>query len=95
MAKVKARTTTSRKTKTSVPGGGRKNPPKGYPKSASQYADPEDKAYPLDTAAHVRNAAARFAQNKDRYSFVKRMEIARNIAKAEKRMSIGKNKPKP
>jgi len=82
------------KSKSKTPGGGRKNPPKGYPARASQYADPEDKAYPIDTAAHVRNAAARFAQNKSRYSFAKRMEIARNIAKAEKRLGIGQSKKK-
>lgn len=67
---------------------------KGYPASASQYADPEDRAYPLDTPAHVRNAASRFAQNKSRYSPAKRAEISRRIAAAEKRHGIGKSAKK-
>jgi len=78
--------TPGRKTKTGKP-----VKRKGYPSKPSQYADPQDKAYPLDTAARVRNAASRFAQNKQRYSPSKRAEIARRIKAAEKRMGIGKS----
>lgn len=69
------------------PGGGRK---KGYPTAKSEYGDPQDNAYPLDTEAHVRDAKSRFEEYKSRYSKKKREEILRNIDEAEKRMKIGK-----
>lgn len=69
------------------PGGHRKL---GYPESDKKYADPQDKAYPLDMLAHIRNAASRLAQYKERYSGKKRAEIARRIEEAEKKHGIGK-----
>lgn len=69
------------------PGGRRK---KGYPENPGEYADPQDHAYPLDTEKHVRDAASRLGEYKDRYSPEKRAEIKRRIEEAEKRLHIGK-----
>ena len=57
------------------------------------YADPgyqEDgkKRYPLDTEAHVRNAAARIAQNTDRYSSEELSHIKGKIRSAAKKFGI-------
>lgn len=65
---------------------------KGYPKNSSQYADPQDKAYPLDTPAHIRAAASYFSKYKSRYSAAKQKQIAARISAAEKKHGIGKSK---
>ena len=69
------------------PGGRRR---KDYPHDPQAYADPQDKAYPLDTLKHIRNAASRLAQYGERYSKEKRAEIRRRIEEVEKRHGIGR-----
>ena len=69
------------------PGGHRKP---GYPEDPSKYADPQDKAYPLDTKEHVDAAARYFAKYKHKYDAQKRAEIERRIDEAEKKYKIGK-----
>lgn len=69
------------------PGGERK---KGYPENRSEYADPQDRAYPLDTKEHVEAAARYFGKYEHKYSPEKRAEIKRRIEEAEKRLHIGK-----
>lgn len=51
---------------------------------ATRFADPEDKAYPLDTPEHRHAAASLFGMHKDTYSPEKRAEIERNIEEAKK-----------
>lgn len=46
---------------------------------AKDYADPEDKAYPLDTPEHRHAAASLFGIHKDNYTPEKRAEIEHNI----------------
>ena len=49
--------------------GASKSPPKGYPTSRDQYADPENYKYPLDTQAHVRAALSYFSKSGNRGSY--------------------------
>ncbi len=63
---------------------------KGYPTEPGKYADPQDKAYPLDTLKHIRNAATRLAQYGERYSKEKRDDIKHRIEEAERKHGIGK-----
>ncbi len=49
---------------------------------ATRFADPEDRAYPLDTPEHRHAAASLFGMHKDNYSPEKREEIERNIKAA-------------
>lgn len=64
-------------------------PSHGHPghtqvEGATRYADPEDKAYPLDTPEHRHAAASLFGMHKDNYSPEKRAEIEHNIEAAKK-----------
>ena len=68
------------------PGGERK---KGYPDKKSQYADPEDNAYPVDTPEHIEAAKRFLGKYKDRYSEAKRQEIKRRIDEAAKKHKLG------
>lgn len=63
---------------------------------AGQFGDPENKAYPIHDAAHVRNAAARLEQQKGSMSPDKYRKIRARIAAAAKRFGIKSqyNKPK-
>ena len=55
---------------------------------AESFADPKNRKYPLSDAAHVRNAAARFEQNKDEYSSAEAEKVKGRIAAAAKRHGI-------
>jgi len=67
-----------------------KTPPKGYPKSRSQYADPKRYKYPLDTYKHVRAALAYWskAANRRGYSPEEQRQIWRRILRACKKFGI-------
>lgn len=49
--------------------GGHKSPPKGYPKDKSQYADPKNYKYPIDTEKHVRVAYSYLSQKKNQKGY--------------------------
>ncbi len=65
-----------------------------YGKDAD-FADPTNKKYPLDTAAHVRAAASYFGQEKNRskYSAADQKAIDAKIAAAKKKFGIGEEAP--
>jgi hypothetical protein len=67
-----------------------KSPPKGYPTSRDQYADPENYKYPLDTYDHARAALGYFshADNRSGYSPEEQKYIWRRIIAAAKRHGI-------
>ncbi len=56
-----------------------------------KFADEKNKKYPIDTAAHVRNAASRFGDPKNRakYSAEDQKTIAAHIDAAKKKFGIG------
>ena len=56
-----------------------------------KFADPKNKKYPLDTAAHVRSAASYFgmAKNRSQYSKEDQATIQSRITAAEKKFKIG------
>jgi len=67
-----------------------KSPPKGYPKSKSQYADPKRYKYPLDTYQHARAALAYWSKKKNRagYSPEEQRTIWSRILRACKKFGI-------
>jgi len=76
--------------KIGVKKSGHKTPPKGYPKSRSQYGDPTNYKYPLDTEKHVRAALAYFSKAKNRreYSSAEQKTIWGRIIRAAKKLGI-------
>jgi vacuolar-type H+-ATPase subunit I/STV1 len=70
--------------------GAPKSPPKGYPTSRDQYADPENYKYPLDTYDHTRAAIGYFSQadNRSAYSPEEQKFMWRRIIAAAKRDGI-------
>lgn len=70
--------------------GGHATPPKGYPAKKTEYADPDNYKYPLDTAAHVRAAMAYISMPKNRrmYSAQELAAIERRIKSAGKKFGI-------
>ena len=74
----------------SVKKGAPKSPPKGYPTSKGQYADPTNFKYPLDTEAHVRAALAYFSKAKNRsgYSPQEQKFMWKRIIAATKKYDI-------
>jgi hypothetical protein len=70
--------------------GAPKSPPKGYPTSRDQYADPENYKYPLDTYDHARAALGYFSQadNRSGYSPEEQKYMWRRIIAAAKRHGI-------
>lgn len=71
----------------------RKSPPKGYPKSRSQYADPTRWKYPIDTEEHVRAALSYFSKpaNRTGYSGDEVKKIAGRILSAALKRGITVN----
>jgi cation transport regulator ChaB len=67
-----------------------KSPPKGYPTSKSQYADPERYKYPLDTEKHVRAALSYWSKpaNRKGYSAEEKRKIWNRILRACKKYNI-------
>lgn len=71
-----------------------KKPPKKYREggatSKSDYADPENYKYPIDTEAHVRSAISYFSKpaNADKYSKSKQQSIWARIRSAAKKYKI-------
>lgn len=61
----------------------------------SQFADPENQAYPIDTAERTRNAPARLEQNKGSMSVEKYHRIRARIARAARRFGIDSEYNKP
>ena len=70
--------------------GGRKSPPKDYPKSKKQYADPKNFKYPLDTEKHVRAAISYFSKPKNAavYSSAEQKSVWGRIKSAAKKYGI-------
>lgn len=70
--------------------GGSKTPPKGYPESKKEYADPANYKYPLDTEAHVRAAISYFSKPKNAgvYSVEQQKAIWGRIKSAAKKRGI-------
>lgn len=70
--------------------GGSKTPPKGYPESKKQYADPANFKYPLDTEKHVRAAISYFSKPKNAgvYSGEQQRAIWGRIKSAAKKLGI-------
>ena len=75
--------------------GGHESPPEGYPKSRSQYADPQNYKYPIDTREHVRAAWSYINQenNQAGYSPEERAFVKKRILAAAKRFGIFKSSP--
>ena len=73
---------------------GNESPPKGYPEDKSEYADPENYKYPLDTEARVRSAISYWGKAKDRsgYSASEQRHIAGRIRAAAKKFGISMSK---
>lgn len=69
---------------------GHATPPKGYPSMRSQYADPSNYKFPVNTPARVRNAAARIMQSKSNwmYSAAELAAIKKRIRAAGKRLAV-------
>jgi len=69
---------------------GHKSAPKGYPTQRSQYADPANYKYPLDTEAHAKNASARFhyAVSSGEYSRAELVFMAKRIVSACRRYGV-------
>jgi hypothetical protein len=67
--------------------GGHNKPPKGYPKNANEYADPERKAYPIDKK-HIHAAITYFGKYAKNYSPEERKRIARRILNAAKKYGV-------
>ena len=69
---------------------GNKTPPKGYPKDKSQYADPANFKYPIDSAARIRAAMVYYNHSGQRgaggYSMGEWAAIGRRIAAAANRV---------
>jgi hypothetical protein len=63
----------------------------------AKFADPVNKKYPLDTPAHVRNAASRIGspKNAGKYPAAAQAEIKGRIRSAEKKLGIGDAGKKP
>ena len=70
--------------------GGHKSPPKGYPKDKSQYADPKNYKYPLDTEKRVRAAHSYLSQKKNQkgYSLAEISTMMSKIKSAGKKYDI-------
>lgn len=69
---------------------GHDSPPKGYPKDKSQYADPANFKYPIDTEEHVRAAWSYINQEKNQagYSADELSYVKSRIKKAGKKLGI-------
>lgn len=74
-----------------LPEGEHASPPKGYPESKDQYADPEGYTFPIDTEKHVRAALAYF--HKHRFPTAERKKkAAKRIMSAAKKHGIDTSK---
>ena len=61
-----------------------KTPPEGYPKERSEYADPDDYLFPLDTEKRVRSALSYFDKHKWASPEKKKRAAKRILARAKK-----------
>lgn len=70
--------------------GAPKSPPKGYPESRDDYADPTNYKYPIDTEAHVRAAWSYInqADNRKGYSAEELSAIEGRIKRAAQKFGI-------
>ncbi len=70
---------------------GRQEPPKGYPKDQSLYADPENWRYPLHTPWHARAARRYFDEwaNRSKYTEEERTYMDSRIDEALKKFEKG------
>jgi ATP-dependent protease ClpP protease subunit/uncharacterized protein (UPF0335 family) len=70
--------------------GSPQSPPKGYPTSRDQYADPENYKYPIDTAARTRSAWSYInkAENRSGYSAAELTYIENRIKSAARKFGI-------
>jgi|SRR5215471_1494476 len=70
--------------------GSPKTPPKGYPQSRDQYADPENYKYPIDNEAHTRAAWSYInkPENRSGYSASELTYIENRIKSAAKKFGI-------
>lgn len=69
---------------------GHDSPPKGYPEKKSQYADPANFKYPIDTQEHVRAAWSYInkAKNAGEYSSSDLAKVKSRIKSAGKKYGI-------
>jgi ATP-dependent protease ClpP protease subunit len=69
---------------------GHDSPPKGYPASRDQYADPENYKYPIDTADRTRSAWSYInkAENRSEYSASELIYIENRIKSAARKFGI-------
>jgi len=77
-------------TKPSKKPGSPQSPPKGYPQSKDQYADPENYKYPIDTEAHTRAAWSYInkSENRSGYSASELTYMENRIKSAAKKFGI-------
>jgi uncharacterized protein DUF6582/ClpP protease-like protein len=70
--------------------GAPQSPPKGYPTSRDQYADPENYKYPIDTAARTRSAWSYInkSENRSGYSAAELTYIENRIKSAARKFGI-------
>jgi hypothetical protein len=61
-----------------------KTPPEGYPKDRSEYADPDDYLFPLDTEKRVRSALSYFDKHKWASEEKKKRAAKRILSRAKK-----------
>ena len=67
--------------------------PKGYPQTKSEYADPKNKKYPVDTKEHVRAAWSyiNMPKNRRQYSSSELSAIEGRIKSAAKKLGVDIN----
>ena len=70
--------------------GAHRTPPKGYPKKRSEYADPKEFKYPINSPEHIHAAISYFSKPKNagEYSGVQQRAIWRRIKAAAKKHKI-------
>ena len=62
----------------------RKSPPKGYPTSRDEYADPKEWAFPINNESRVRSAISYFSKHDWPSEEIKRKAAKRILSRAKK-----------
>ena len=75
---------------------GHKSAPKGYPEKTTQYADPKNFKYPIDTEEHARAAWSYIHQKRNRkdYSEAELKSMENRIRKALEKFKVNIEEPK-
>lgn len=66
----------------------RRTPPKGYPKDTTEYLDPKNLKYPVDTEKHVRAAMSYFSANQGDYPAEQRKKMWGKLIRRAKELGI-------